>query len=235
LSVGVWSGEPSGAEERTFRDWRSLRDEGLVRQQYDYSCGLAALATLLSGYYGLPVDEESLLERLDLPDPDARQSLNSQGVSLALIAELAGEFGLRAQGLRVPTAALARLRLPVIAYIEDRGEPHFTVVRGVDASGWIQLADSAWGNRLLSPAQFRRLFATEDDTRGRLLLVLPGNAQEGPPARAGGDWFGISRRQPLLEPGGGARHSSFQPPTAPAVSGPAPVAGRRWRPAMPRR
>jgi predicted double-glycine peptidase len=181
-------------------DWRSLRDEGLVRQQHDYSCGLAALATLLSGHYGLPVDEKFLLDRLDLPDPESREALHSRGVSLALIAQLAERLGLRAQGLRVPTAALSNLRLPVIAYVEDRGEPHFTVVRGVDASGWIQLADSAWGNRLLAPAQFHRLFATGEDGRGRLLLVLPdanGGASTG---AAREDWFGISRGRPLLQP-----------------------------------
>jgi hypothetical protein len=200
LSIGSLSATPARAGERTFMDWRSLRDQGLVRQQYDYSCGLAALATLLSGHYGLPVDEKSLLDRLDLPDPESREALRSRGVSLALIAQLAGGFGLRARGLRVPTAALSNLRLPAIAYVEDRGEPHFTVVRGVDASGWIQLADSAWGNRLLSPAQFRRLFATDEEGRGRLLLVLPGADTGSSSAAVRKNWFRISRGRPLLQP-----------------------------------
>jgi len=43
---------------------RALRDAGVVKQRYDYSCGSASLATLLT--YGLndPVDEDALLRAL---------------------------------------------------------------------------------------------------------------------------------------------------------------------------
>ena len=35
--------------------WKALRDFRVVKQEFDYSCGAASVATLLNGFYGLDV------------------------------------------------------------------------------------------------------------------------------------------------------------------------------------
>lgn len=194
-----------------FRDWKALRDAGVVRQERDFSCGLAALATLLTHYFDHPASESDLLARLGLPDADVltdtrpagelapaerarRQRLREQGVSLALLADLARQYGLRAQGVSIRPEALSRLSIPAIAYIEPEGEPHFTLIRGVDRHGNVQVADPSWGNRLFSADDFARVFSIDGNMAGRLLLVLP--AGQG---AVRSDWFAVDRAQPLFQ------------------------------------
>lgn len=196
---------------RQFRHWKALRDHDVVRQERDFSCGLAALATLLTYYFERPVSERQLLDRLELPGPAALQGmaeagslqphqrerlrvLREQGVSLAILADLARQLGLRAQGVSIRPDALPRLSMPAIAYVEPGGEPHFTLIRGVDDRGYVQVADPSWGNRGFTGAQFARIFAPGSAAAGRLLLLFP---RDGGAGRA--DWFGIDRAAPLLQ------------------------------------
>lgn len=197
--------------KQDFRNWRALRDAGVVRQESDFSCGLASLATLLTYYFDQPASEADLLARLGLSDAEGltdtrpagnigsagrarRQRLEEQGVSLALLADLARQYGLQAQGVSLRPEALSRLSVPAIAYIEPDGEPHFTLIRGVDRYGNIQVADPSWGNRLFTAADFARVFSLDGNSAGRLLLVLPAEASAG---RSG--WFAIDRVQPLMQ------------------------------------
>lgn len=168
----------------------------MVRQQRDYSCGLASLATLLGGYYGDPVAEEALLQQLlKLRGAQARDDFSRRGVSLADIALLARGRGYRAVGVDVAARALPALRGPVIALLRYRGVSHFTVLRGVDARGHVLLADPSWGNRQFSRGDFARLFATGAEGRGRLLIVV---RDEGAPAHP--HWFRRRLPRPLLRP-----------------------------------
>ncbi|MFU8766006.1 MAG: hypothetical protein ACNA7T_15865, partial [Haliea sp.] len=57
-----WMGHAAPAmSETAFTNWVTLRDAGLVRQERDFSCGVAALATYLTYYLQHPVTEGELL------------------------------------------------------------------------------------------------------------------------------------------------------------------------------
>jgi len=180
-----------------FSSWVELRDAGVVRQQWDFSCGLASLATLLTYRYQLDVDERQLLDQLRERSGGHRPSadLESQGVSLADLAWLASRYGLRARGLRVPLTTLRRLTSPVIVYLEQAGQPHFAVLRGIDASGRVLLADPAAGNRRLSAEAFARWYAPRGDGAGSLLLLGGRDAD----AR-GQSYFGYRAQSVLMAP-----------------------------------
>ena len=45
--------------------WKALRDFRVVKQEFDYSCGAASVATLLNGFYGLDVTETDILEKIE--------------------------------------------------------------------------------------------------------------------------------------------------------------------------
>ena len=158
-----------------FLNWVDMRDQGVVKQSLDYSCGPAAMATLLSYYFQVPTSEQDVLDWLErhstqwqLPD-DWRQT----GVSMAALAKIGNYSGLDAVGVAVNPQMLRKLKVPVIVYLEHRGFPHFSVIRGVDSLGRVQLADPSWGNQLLSQREFAKLWPRGPKGKGKLLLLRP--------------------------------------------------------------
>ena len=70
------------------KSWKSLRDARIVKQDKDFSCGSASLATLLNEFYGQSVTEEQLLKAMD--KGDLRASFDDMQRALP-------QFGFRAQ------------------------------------------------------------------------------------------------------------------------------------------
>ncbi len=151
------------------KSWKTLRDERVVKQDLDYSCGAAALATLLSEYYRQPVSEAELLKAMD--KGDGRASFDDMQRALPA-------FGFKAQGFAASYAQLARLRMPVVVYLKHRKDDHFSVLRGIDGNT-VWLADPSLGNRSYSREQFLQMWETRGDDgehaglRGKFLAVLP--------------------------------------------------------------
>lgn len=184
-------------ESNRFRAWVDMRDQGIVKQSLDYSCGPAAMATLLSYYFQIPTSEQEILNVLErhsalwqLPD-DWRET----GVSMAALAKMASYTGLEAVGVAIELAMLSRLKIPAIVYLEHRGLPHFSVIRGVDGLGNIQLADPTWGNQLLSQREFVKLWPVGQTGKGKLLLLRP---RQGSKIAVDSSYFSISSRAPTL-------------------------------------
>ena len=48
----------------SIKSWKSLRDHQTVKQDLDYSCGAASIATVLTEYYQRPTTEKEVLELL---------------------------------------------------------------------------------------------------------------------------------------------------------------------------
>jgi uncharacterized protein len=141
------------------KSMRELRDAGVVKQRYDYSCGSAALATLLS--YGLndAVDEQALLRALLEPmQPDELAALSKKGLSLQDLQRLARMRGHKAQGFRLRADQLARLSRPVIAFIKPGGYAHFAVLKGVSGDR-AYLADPSLGNVRMPLYRFLDMWA----------------------------------------------------------------------------
>ena len=165
----------------SLESWHEQRYAGVVRQQHDFSCGLAALATALSIQSLRAVTELELLEELETvvaseaSIPLAEREL-LRGVSMAELGLLARVRGFRAIGLELPHDQLIRLRQPVVVAMDAASTAHFSVLRSVDESGRYQLADPSWGNLKLTRHQFARRFEDERG-KGRILVLLPQDAQ----------------------------------------------------------
>lgn len=143
---------------------RDLRDAGVVRQGYDYSCGSAALATLFTFGLGDPVQEERILRDIILPlSVEQRAELQKRGLSLFDLQKYAQGRGYKAQGFRVPAAQLAKVSRPVIVYIKPRGYDHFAVLKAV-RDGRAYLADPSLGNVRMPLYRFVDMWA---DASGR--------------------------------------------------------------------
>lgn len=158
---------------RSVRSWREMRDHGVVRQAYDYSCGSAALATLLSGL-GTAVSEREILNAVlaGLGQEEMRQTMEA-GLSLLHLKTVSEERGKQAGGYRVPPEFLAKLRAPVIVFIQPRGYRHFAVFRGIRGDR-VFLADPARGNVRFPIWKFLEMWLDEQG-RGVIFVVGPEN------------------------------------------------------------
>lgn len=132
---------------------REERFRGMIHQHTDFSCGAAALATILHYAYGRPVQERQVLDGL-FKVSDA-SLVRRRGFSLLDLKHYVETLGYRGVGYRVTLAALGDVRVPTIVLLDIRGYRHFVVLRRV-LHGRYYLADPALGNRLMDRADFAR-------------------------------------------------------------------------------
>jgi len=158
---------PTLAVHVPVQSWKTLRDKQVIKQDKDFSCGAASLATILREFYGVPVTERDLLLALD--NGDMRSSFED-------MQRIMPQFGFRAHGYAVTYEQLAKLKIPVIVYLKHRKDEHFSVLRGI-SDDTIWLADPSLGNRTYSKAQFLEIWETRgnSDLKGKFLAVLPEN------------------------------------------------------------
>ena len=129
-----------------------IRNQGVVRQHWDLSCGAAALATLMTYQLGAPVTErEAALGMLQTTSPLLVRS--RLGFSLLDLKRFAASRGFAAAGYAGLSVDELVAMAPVIAPIRVNGFGHFVVVRG-ERDGWLLIADPAFGNRTMSREAF---------------------------------------------------------------------------------
>jgi len=115
-------------------------------QAYDYSCGSAAIATLLTYGLGEEVHEKEVLEFvLNSISQDEKKLREKEGLSLLDLKRFANSRGFRAEGFRLEPKHLSFLKGPVIVFIKPRGYDHFAVLKGLQ-NGRAYLADPSRGN-----------------------------------------------------------------------------------------
>lgn len=130
---------------------REARFRHLVRQHTDYSCGAAALATILKYGYRLDVDEATVIEgMMGLADADIVQS---RGFSLLDIKRYVESLGMRGRGYRIEEDRLRALRVPGLVLMDVRGFRHFVVLKQV-VGEHVEVADPILGNRSVPMAEF---------------------------------------------------------------------------------
>jgi predicted double-glycine peptidase len=151
------------------KTWRAMRDAGVVRQGWDYSCGSAALATLLSTPEEPVTEKEILLEALSgLTEEEQHQTMEA-GLTLLDLRKVALGRGLRSGGLLATPEFLPTIIRPVIVFIQPQGYRHFAVLRGVSGDR-VFLADPARGNVRLPIWRFLEMWQDEEG-KGVIFLV----------------------------------------------------------------
>jgi len=136
------------------RSLREIRQEKVVIQQWDTSCGAAALATLLRYQHGLAVSEKEIAEAM-LRRTTPLKVKTRGGFSLLDLKRYADSQGL--EGVGYMSLALDDLldMAPAIVPVVVRGYPHFVVVRGRAADDML-IADPAFGNRTMDVRSFEK-------------------------------------------------------------------------------
>ncbi len=129
-----------------------LRYIGVIEQSNEYTCGAAAVATLLTYFYGVSTSESDVLNlvyeamRARGEKPSQEQGLTAYDLKEALKAK-----GITSKGFLVKPAALqdyfSRGGLPVIIHL-TKPEKHFEVAVGM-IGDQIVIADPSWGRSII--------------------------------------------------------------------------------------
>lgn len=134
-----------------------------LAQQYDFSCGSAALATLLTYNYAIRVSEQDVFK--DMFDNGDKQVIAESGFSLLDIKNYLARRGLESNGYRAPLEKLAGVHVPAIVLVNVRGYSHFVVLEGI-RDGRVLLSDPANGMRSEPVGEF------EGQWTGIFFLIL---------------------------------------------------------------
>lgn len=159
-------------ENVTIRPYSEFKFENIVHQAYDYSCGSAALVTVINHYLGIPVTEQQAMEGM-LEHGERDKIIERRGFSLLDMKRYVASLGASGAGYRGEVSDLAKLTQPAIVPIDYAGFKHFVVFRGM-RDGRVFIADPSAGHIVFSVEQFAKLW----DRNTLFLLNLPKSAGE---------------------------------------------------------
>ena len=130
--------------------------QGIVRQAYDYSCGSAALTTLLNGYVGTQLDEQQVMSGL-MKFGETDKIVERRSFSLLDMKRFVSALGLESGGYRGEFKDLVNQDQPAIVPISYAGLKHFVVYKGYK-NGRVYVADPALGNISFEERRFQDIW-----------------------------------------------------------------------------
>lgn len=148
---------PGTVISKPIQSLRERKFENLVRQQTDFSCGAAAVATILKYFYGKEIGEAEVIKSmLEVSDPEV---VKQRGFSMLDMKVYMQSIGMRARGYQVAPYMLESIKVPVIVLLNINGYSHFVVLKktindGSHPQGLTYLADPILGNRVMNKEDF---------------------------------------------------------------------------------
>lgn len=150
------AGTASAESRRPVESLFERRTMHVVRQEFDLSCGAAALATILRYQHGEAIGEREvalgLIARKEYLERPELVRIR-QGFSLLDLRRYVETLGYEGLGYGKLTLPDLIDRAPAIVPIDPGGYNHFVVFRGVMRNR-VLLADPAYGNRTMTFDQF---------------------------------------------------------------------------------
>lgn len=165
LAAGLLLSSGSGAADPTLRyggarftkqvtTFKAIREHDVVLQQWDFTCGAAALATILRYQFRDAVTEREIVETLIPLTGKSIETVLADGFSLLDLKKFAQRRGLEAKGYAGLTVEeLQAFNRPAIVPAHLFDFHHFVVFRGAYADK-VFVADPAVGNTTLDRSEF---------------------------------------------------------------------------------
>ena len=173
-------GRESGGEYRVgVMSWWDIPFRSIVRQRYDFSCGSAAIATMLTYHYGRPTGEREVFAQMWQSGDQTR--IREVGFSMLEMKNYLDSVGYRTEGVRLTISELAQVRRPVIVLLDLNGFKHFVVVKGI-GRGRVLVGDSVLGLTQYELDDFGAMW------NNVALAVLNPPSRERPLFNLAGDW-----------------------------------------------
>jgi len=168
------AGAASAEGRGPVRSLLEIRQANVVVQQWDVSCGAAALATLLTYHHGEPVTEKAVAQAL-LRKTDPLRVKVRGGFSLLDLKRYASERGFQADGYTGVTLADLEKMGPAIVPVVFHRYPHFVVFRARSGDR-VLIADPAYGNRSVEVEVFEKAWQ-------KIAFVVDRPGDDKPPSR----------------------------------------------------
>ncbi len=163
---GTGSAQGSAITERP-TSYHDLKFAFTVRQQRDFTCGAAALASVLKYHYGMPVTEEMIFWIIvNRYKPEQLKQKAEVGFSFEDLIFVAEKLGFKTQAAVVSAAELEKLNGPVILQMNMKRFDHFSVLRKKTAD-IAYMSDPLFGQITLDEKEFKAEF------KGAVLAIWP--------------------------------------------------------------
>jgi len=131
------------------------RFKTVYKQQYDFSCGSATLASLLTYHYDDRVDEQSVF--VDMYQNGDQQKIQKQGFSLLDIKLYLERRGYRSDGFKIKLDQLITANAPAITIINNNGYLHFIIIKGLNEQE-VLVGDPAVGIKVIPRDEFEQMW-----------------------------------------------------------------------------
>ncbi|MEF7615636.1 C39 family peptidase [Aquincola sp. MAHUQ-54] len=174
---------------------KEARNRSTVLQQYDFSCGSAALSTLLTHHYRFTASEQAVFEAMYRQGD--QEKIRREGFSMLDMKRFLESHGFQADGFEASLDTLASANVPAIVLINENGYDHFVVIKGLQP-GRVLIGDPAGGTRALPQAAFESMW------KNGILFVIA-NRQDQAQFNQATDWA-VAPRAPL---GGGVNREGL--------------------------
>ena len=192
LDGGVYQIPVSSVKERSYQT--------VMKQQYDYSCGSAAVATLLRYHYNFSLDLEDVFEKMYTNGNE--EQINELGFSLLDIKNYLQSEGFQAEGFRLTLDRfLEEARVPAIVMIKTDGYRHFVVLKGAKDNK-VLIGDPASGLKSMSRKQFESVWEG-------IFFIITNDAATGRQAFNRDDEWAMMVKAPITEAARPADLGSF--------------------------
>jgi len=161
-------------EPNPVRSLLEIRHAGVMIQNWDLSCGAAALGTLLRYEFGESVTEKEIARGLIsrgeyIEHPELVQI--REGFSLLDLKRYVQTRGYRGLGFGKLDLNDLIERAPIMVPINALGYNHFVIFRGIMGDR-VLLADPAWGNRTMTLDKFQRMWLDYGEPMGHVGFVV---------------------------------------------------------------
>ena len=157
--------------EFVVKSYQELKNENMIRQNYEQSCGAASLATLLNMSNFKQFTELEILQAMN------EKALNTDMVSFSQLIATLEKLGFEGGAYQIQRTSLDKLvGLPLLVKIEDDPRfPHFVII--INHKGdFLQILDPSSGAYISSKREFFSLW--DRDKKGGFVLMVPSKTQK---------------------------------------------------------
>lgn len=159
--------------------WWEIPFRSVTRQQYDFSCGSAAVATLLTYHYGRATPEQQVFAAMW--QHGNQEAIRKLGFSMLDMKEYLDGLGYKTQGFRLSMDKFRRTERPGIVLLDLNGYKHFVVVKGIRGDR-VLVGDPTLGLGQYPLDKFETLW------NGIFLAIVSTPQQRAPSFNLASDW-----------------------------------------------
>ena len=135
--------------------FKGRRFKTVYKQQYDFSCGSSALASLLSFHYEDIVNEQSVFK--DMYENGNQNTIQKKGFSLLDMKLYLNRRGYRSDGFKINLDQLIDANVPAITIIDNKGYLHFIIIKGITKKE-VLVGDPAVGVKVIPREKFEEMW-----------------------------------------------------------------------------